>query len=383
MKKTRPLYYLSYSLIPSREANGIHVMRMCEALADVAQEVVLFCRRQKSTANSYEHYGVRPIFRIQSLSLPRIPVLTRLLYSLISLWRLRQAPQNSIVFGRDVYLIGLLAVTPFFKRTFSLEVHQPPGGRFETFLQRRVFTSTRFHRLVVISQALEQEYRRRFGSLLDGRIVLARDAAVDMHADTPGPEADEPAANGKFRLGYVGSLSVGKGLGFLGRLAARLPTCRFEIFGGSPAEVTEWKSRIKSENVVFHGFVSPENAARCLRSFDVALAPYQPTVRVGHKQVDVAPWMSPLKIFEYMAAEKPLIASDLPVLKEFLEDGKCALLAPPDDVEAWARHIEQLRRDPQTRQQLGANARAQFVRFHTWKQRAAAVYHALAAPSSP
>ena len=70
--------------------------------------------------------------------------------------------------------------------------------------------------------------------------------------------------------------------------------------------------------------------------------------------------MSPLKVFEYMAAGKPVLASDIPALREILRDGETALLLPPGEPEAWAAA-------------LGARARAVFLSEYTWDARAARI----------
>ena len=78
---------------------------------------------------------------------------------------------------------------------------------------------------------------------------------------------------------------------------------------------------------------------------------------MGPKRVDVAPWMSPLKIFEAMANGRPILASDLPAVREVLRDGHNALLAPPDDLDAWVDRIRVLQSDPSIGEELAARAR--------------------------
>ncbi len=90
-----------------------------------------------------------------------------------------------------------------------------------------------------------------------------------------------------------------------------------------------------------------------LRSYDVLIAPYQEKVCVHGGGGDVATWMSPLKIFEYMAAGRPIVASDLPVLREILEDGRNALLVSPGDVDAWCIALNKLRNHPDIAQSMG------------------------------
>jgi glycosyltransferase involved in cell wall biosynthesis len=88
---------------------------------------------------------------------------------------------------------------------------------------------------------------------------------------------------------------------------------------------------------------------------------------------DITNWMSPMKLFEYMAHGKPIIAADLPAIREVLTDGETALLCEPGDVEAWRKAVERLRTDPDLRVVLGEAAFARLQRDYTWEGRARAV----------
>lgn len=77
-----------------------------------------------------------------------------------------------------------------------------------------------------------------------------------------------------------------------------------------------------------------------------------------------------MKMFEYMAAGKAIVSSDLPVLREVLTHERNALLVPPDDVDAWATAVKRLIDDPELRRRLGETARADLLAHYTWEARA-------------
>jgi glycosyltransferase involved in cell wall biosynthesis len=96
--------------------------------------------------------------------------------------------------------------------------------------------------------------------------------------------------------------------------------------------------------------------------------PYQQVVYVDAKRkVSTANYMSPMKMFEYMASQRAIISSDLPVLREVLNETN-ARLCPPDDVEAWIVAIRELISAPQVAAQLSQRA-YQDVQEHTWQKR--------------
>ena len=79
---------------------------------------------------------------------------------------------------------------------------------------------------------------------------------------------------------------------------------------------------------------------------------------------------SPLKLFEYMAAGRPIVASDLPSLREVLRHGDNAWLMQPDDPAALAQGIQHLLAEPALAARLAAQAQEE-VQAYTWEQRAA------------
>ena len=161
---------------------------------------------------------------------------------------------------------------------------------------------------------------------------------------------------------------------------ARCQTSTFMSSGGNAKDVERWKAITgPPANLIFHGHVSPAEADGYRLAMDVLIAPYQQEVHNAGGSQDIARWMSPLKIFEYMAAGKPIIASDLPVLREVLQHNRQALLVPPADVDGWQQAVRRLS-DPRLRGQLGEQALRTFQQSHTWKQRANLVLHGLELP---
>jgi glycosyltransferase involved in cell wall biosynthesis len=120
-----------------------------------------------------------------------------------------------------------------------------------------------------------------------------------------------------------------------------------------------------------HGFIPHGRLGQLFERFDIALAPYHPVgVGVAGGSGDTARWMSPLKLFEYMAHSKAIVCSDVPVLREVLQDRVTALLVSPMDIAAWEAAVRALEASPEWRRSLGDEARKILEARYTWDIRA-------------
>ncbi len=105
------------------------------------------------------------------------------------------------------------------------------------------------------------------------------------------------------------------------------------------------------------GPVDHVEVARHLQRMDVAVAPYPDSPDA---------YFSPLKLYEYLAAGLPIVASAVGQAATLLGDGTDALLVPPGDVSALAERLVRLRDDAALRARLGSAARRTAVQRHTW-----------------
>lgn len=114
-----------------------------------------------------------------------------------------------------------------------------------------------------------------------------------------------------------------------------------------------------AQAVRFTGMVPHAEVPRLLAAADIAVVPYPPM------EADL--WLSPLKLYEYMASGKAIIVSAVGQLPQVIQDGHNGLLVPPGDVRAVAGALQRLMDDPALRLQLGHQARQDAVRKHSWQ----------------
>ena len=358
--------YLSAATLPSPSAYSIHVMKMCQALAAHGHLVTLHGRRgTPDVANLHAHYGTAPIFDVVRLRHPPLGALAKLLYVLRVASRVRRA-RADLVYARHAYSLAACAT---FGSPLLLEVHEPPIDPLEARCVRRLVRSARLLCVVAVSDALRAEYERLFPGL-DGRILVAHDAADALGPGTGRPAPLQSRSPGRTNVGYVGQLYRGKGVEMVVNLARRLPDMDFHVVGGAPRDLARWRSSPKPDNLTFHGFVAPGELPAWYAAFDLLVAPYEQRVEVDGRPRDVARWMSPLKLFEYMSAGRAIVCSDLPVLREILEPGVDAVLVPPGETDAWARALQRLAADPDARRALATRAHRKWQSTYTWHERA-------------
>lgn len=364
--------YLSHSPVSTRVANAIHVMKMCAAFAAHGHDVVLYARGRADDANALRGaYGVEANFRLELRRRGSLPGLSRSLYAL------RQARAAATHQKPDLYYARCPASARFalaMGATTVLEVHQIPDKRSERAMQRAVLGHPRLRRCVVISEGLRTDLRAAYPGVLDDLdCIVAHDGASPAdHA----PRFALRRGPGR-QFGYAGGLRRGNGLDTVLEMAAALREDTFHILGGSAEEIAQWRTRQRSTNIEWYGRREPNEVAGFLAACDVLLAPYTPGPMTT-SGADTSRWMSPLKIFEYMASGTPMIVSDFPVLREVLTDDTTAW-AHPGDTDSWIRAARALT-GPRARQ-LAENARDSLLRLYTWEARAERVLRGITVPA--
>ncbi len=206
------------------------------------------------------------------------------------------------------------------------------------------------------------EYLRSFPAAR-GRIHIVPNGVNPEHF-RPDIEAAWPAPTGSFTVGFVGTLKPWHGLSTLVEAFVRLhrscPEARLLVVGEGPERSTMLAALASHgllDAVHFTGAVPHETVPGYLAAMDVAAAPYP--------ELDDC-YFSPLKLFEYMAAGVPVVASRIGQIPEVIDDGVNGLLCPPGDAAALAAAFYVLRKDLLARRRLARNAREHILRRYTW-----------------
>lgn len=363
--------YLSNSAIPSRTANSVHVMKMCQAFCVNGHQTTLYARPGSFDADALAHYGVNNTFTIDISSYPSIPVINHFLYSRAVARKVAQQLLPDILYARHIYSLYTLKNIG---SQLIYEAHSPPANPLQKFMEGQLFKHKSFKRLIVISGALGEKYLQLYPHLKSEQILVVHDAADLIETNLETNLSDTwPGRPDVLQVGYTGHLYPGKGMEIIAQLATRIPDMDFHVIGGSDADLLRWKNTSPTPNLHFHGFVPHGSLAPYYQLFDVMIAPYQKRVAAAGNKGNIASWMSPLKLFEYMSACKAIVCSDLPVLREILQNRVTALLVEPDNLEAWEEALASIRDEDRLKETLSSNAHDVFINTHTWQKRAETV----------
>lgn len=362
------LSYISSSVIPSKAANVVHVMKMCNAFIKIVDNVDLYifiADRKFQIKEAYHIYDISENVVLRNVKC-RPYRLSHILYAYLAV-RDAKKRATGLVYTRSLFAAFF---SKLFKIRFIYESHVPEIDS-KNLLKNWIFgmtvKSAYLVKFVVITNALKTYYIAQYPKLFD-KIFVAPDASDEI------PKGLLPVSlrNGasSINIGYVGSLYRGKGMEMISELVKLCDWAHFHVVGGSESDVKFWKTILFAySNITFYGHVPHNETKRYLLAFDLVLAPLQSKVSVYGGNGDIAKWTSPLKIFEYMSAGLPIIASNLEVLKEVLNDSENSILVAYDDVKEWVLAIQKLRDDVDFRNRLGQRALADFNTQYTWNQR--------------
>ena len=361
------IIYIAASALPSPgRANSIQVMNMCQAFVQAGHQVRLLAPDKPERirhGDPFDYYGVERGFAVEWL--PWLPFKGRgYVYAWLAARRARGSHPD-LVYTRSIpaCYFSLRMGMPVI-----LELHDPidPRERLIESMFTRAAPAVQLQRIILSSEILRRHLRERY-RVADARLRVVRNGGRATPAEGETLNLDR----NRFHAGYVGGMRAGKGMQLLARLPSLSPAVDYHVVGGSPAEVQHWRAAAgERANITFYGQVAPSETGKYLRSFDVLLAPFERTrtdLPDGSLQT---PWLSPLKIIEYMGAGKPIICSDLPAYREYLSHERTALLCDPEDAGSWVAAVERLRGDAALRAALARAALQEFRGHYTWLQRA-------------
>jgi glycosyltransferase involved in cell wall biosynthesis len=361
------LLYLLNQRFPTEKAYGIQIAKTCEALADLGVDttLVIAFKTDDIKKDFFEYYSIKRNIKYKNIFysdfyLPgRIAFLIKNYISAVVLTVYTLFQRFDIVYSRDEVIIFLLS---FVTRPQNLvfEAHSFSDSR--GFLYRRIRNKS--IKVAVISHGLRDVFIK-FGFKAENILVASDGVSIDEFNINETKEEcriklDLP--NDKKIIMYSGHLFDWKGVHVLANTADYLPEEYFVFVGGTGDDVSKFKKQYGNrENVRIIGHRPHGEIPLFLKAADVLVIPNSAKEKMS------AFYTSPLKLFEYMASRKPIVASDLSSIREVLNDGN-SILVKPDDVDALANGIRLALDDSVLSERISSSA-YECVNQYTWKKR--------------
>ena len=376
------ILYFADIRFPLERANGIQTMETCYALAERGHDVRLIVKpdTHSPVRDPFEFYGL-PRIGLLTIERANAPagagIMQRVAYMSFAYGRVFGKTRADVLITRDLGVAsGLLRLPRSLRAPLVYESHgyapdvasalpdlvstatRASASKLKRLAAREAHVWQAADGYITITAGLADELATRFGA-------RERTAVIPDGMRMPGSVTAAPADR---VVAYAGHLYAWKGVDVLLRALALLPDARAVIVGGHDKESDIGRLRaLASElgitgRVAFTGQVEPAKVGAHLASSAVLVLPNTASAISTR-------FTSPLKLFEYMAAGRAIVASDLPSIREILRDNENAVLVEPGDPEALASGIRRLLDDRALATRLAATALSEAPQY-AWARRA-------------
>lgn len=382
--------YCTNVRLPSERAHGHQVAQVCDALVRLGHDVTVFApfRRNVVREDYWTYYGASPEVKVSYLG-SFDPIESKILPGLAGLLTLNvmlrkalkhvlQQDRFDLLYTRSPALLPVLLQSGI---PVVLELHQLPRRQKRFFVKQ-----CQECRLVSCLTSPMRDALIEWGVPAD-KVIVAGDA-VDLSRFEKMPSKEQARDRWKIQtertvVGYVGRLkTLGMEKGVLHLLEA-LKDLQDQhqffglIVGGPESDKKEYEELAKRlglgpTDVLFTGEIPGADVPAALAACDILAMPFPD---LPHYRLH----MSPLKMFEYMAAHKPIVTSDLPTIRDVLGH-ETAVLCKPGDVQSLVSSLRWVAEHPQEAMDRADRAFT-LVKEHTWEERMRRILAAATIPS--
>lgn len=365
------IVYIANIRIPTEKAHGYQICKMCEEFSNVGLGVKLLVptRINSVKGNVFSFYGLKKNFRINYIKsfdfLKFVKYLGKFSFYLQGLWFFiklisEKVNKDAIVYTRNPEISWLFNLKG---HKTIYEAHKWPGSKISLYK----YLLKKVDKVICNSGGTEREFKE---AGFNNTIVAPN--GVDLKKfkikkSIGGLKKELSLPNDKRIIMYIGHLYRWKGAGIIIKAAGMLLNSKniiFILIGGTDKDVKKNKQVIKDKkltNIVLFGHQKKEKIPKFLKCSDILLLPNIPSTQ------ESVEYTSPIKLFEYMASGRPIIASDLPSIREILNKNN-AILIEPGSANALVEGIKFVLRNPDFCANISKQAHKDVQEF-TWEKR--------------
>jgi len=328
--------YLANTAIPSTNASAIQIVKMCEALSELQNDVKLITTNA-SHGNIFNFYEVKKKFKFQKLkNFKSFPLGIKFyIFSFLSIFEgIKFNPDFFIT--RNFFSCFLLIL---FKKKTILELHHDlnsEGRLVRIFAKNLNFLNSKYIvKFVAITKSVKKHYINNYSINSDKIIVLPSGSSINKNYKYS-------VKHKKLNIGYFGSLYKSRGLELIMKLAKIDTSNNYHIYGN----LKQIKLPIlqkNEKNLFLNNYIPYKKIPETLLEMDILLMPYTSSITAAGDFGDITDYTSPLKLFDYLSIGRPILCSNFKVLREVVNPNKNVIFINNyHNIFAWKREIVKL-----------------------------------------
>ena len=355
--KHKKINYIAEINLKSKSAYKHQVLKMCDEFSNKGFEINLYIinlnnisfRKLKKNHILKNHFKIIQVFK----NINNLNFFLRFIFVLKIFFVLKD--KREILYSRSAifsFIFSIIGLKNF------LEIHQPLSGFTKLIFylfRKKILDKTKF---ILINKNLNKHF------LIKNKNFLISDDGVDLKDFNSKDKI-------KFRNScvYTGSLFEGKGIELIKEIAKKIKRFDFYIYGDlkttSQKCINECR---KIKNIKLLGHVEYNKIPKILRSHKIILMPYAKEVYGNHKSANLSNYMSPLKLFDYLAAGRTIIASKNNSYSHILKNDKNSILCNSSNVDEWIKAIKKVSSNKYNWKKIQNNS-IKTSKFFSWQIR--------------
>ncbi|NIP39117.1 MAG: glycosyltransferase family 4 protein [Candidatus Dadabacteria bacterium] len=365
------IIYVGSPPLLTRGASAIHMFKMCQALSQLGHDTTLFIPPYDKKVDIFSYYGVKNNFVIKTIISPKnflrqiIHGLSCIIYFIVN------KPGADIVITRNI--IFTFFATVFLKVPTIYDAHHPLVNKAAEFFFNSFKNSKHLIRFTTNSEGLADYYL--YMGLPQNRLRVLHNG-VELDKYKKGRTTAQARKITKLPLDkkivlYSGNIYKGRGIERLIEASDSFKHVLFYVLGGEQNDINRYDKLLvdkKVNNFEFLGFVDQDKVINYLYSADVLVMPYGKDMTIG-PGTQAAEFTSPIKLFEYMASRRVIVASKINSVMEILEDGRNAVIVEADDADSLKKGLRKALNSSAASAKLASQAYKD-VRNYSWIKRA-------------
>jgi glycosyltransferase involved in cell wall biosynthesis len=368
------LFLIFHGRFPSEKAASLFAAESSSAFAKEGYTVTLIVSERKGALyeDPYLYYNVSMNFNIISLptlgtffsTLPRALVfwISYISFSVSTFFYImKKSAEDDIIYSNEIFPLSL---TSFLRKNCFYEMHDFPESKHFFF----GWVLNRMRWILIHNKWKLEEVKRLFLNVSPNKLLDEPNAVSLKDFDITISQEDVRRKlgliDGEKLVVYTGHLYSWKGVDTLAGSVAFLPrNYRILFIGGTSDDIANFTKKYgNNPQISIIGHVSHSQIPLWQKAADVLVLPNTAKEKISSL------YTSPMKLFEYMASRKPIVATDIPSLREILSEEN-SILALPDDPQSLAKALCQAVNDLSGAKKISAQAFID-VSEHTWEKRA-------------